>query len=71
MTFEDPASVALVLGREHVLDGKAVSRRGFVRDLPTHYEDRSTPSGQFLEKSTCAIPATLWEGCHLQRRQSQ
>jgi RNA-binding protein Musashi len=27
MTFEDPASVAAVLGREHVLDGKAASER--------------------------------------------
>jgi len=39
MTFEDPASVALVLGREHVLDGKAIDPK---RAIPREEHLRNT-----------------------------
>jgi hypothetical protein len=71
MTFEDPASVAAVLGREHILDGKAVSRRRLVGNLSIYHETRLTPSVQFLEKSTCGILGTSWEGCRPRRPRSQ
>ncbi|KAF7330819.1 HnRNP A1-gamma isoform [Mycena venus] len=39
MTFEDPASVALVLGREHILDGKAIDPK---RAIPREEHLRNT-----------------------------
>ncbi|KAJ6510270.1 hnRNP A1-gamma isoform [Mycena vitilis] len=39
MTFEDPASVATVLGREHVLDGKAIDPK---RAIPREEHLRNT-----------------------------
>ncbi|KAJ7265873.1 hypothetical protein B0H12DRAFT_174028 [Mycena haematopus] len=39
MTFEDPASVALVLGREHTLDGKAIDPK---RAIPREEHLRNT-----------------------------
>lgn len=52
LTFDEPESVNAVTGREHILDGKAVSVSVLQLFNLTNVANRSTRNARFPEKST-------------------